>query len=80
MTYARNRRPIVYDSMDTMMPCASFAELVGRISKELNGWCEPVSGENVHIKYVGYDERIEENTHIVTVDGYGVWGYTDGPA
>lgn len=33
----------------------------------------------VKVEYYTLDERIGWDTHIVVIDGYGVWGFTDGP-
>lgn len=34
---------------------------------------------SLDVKPYGYDSRIGWDTHIVTVEGYGVVGFTDGP-
>lgn len=33
--------------------------------------------DKLHIKYYGYDERIDWETYIVMLDNYGVVGYTN---
>ena len=33
----------------------------------------------VKVEKYRYDERIKWDTHIVTIEGYGVFGFTDGP-
>ena len=35
--------------------------------------------KQIHVKPYGYDDRINWDTHIVTIDEYGVFGFTDGP-
>lgn len=60
---------------------AGRAELVAHITEELAPWGFVVTPTMVHVeKYGGIDKRIGWDTYIVTVDGYGVFGFTDGPA
>lgn len=33
----------------------------------------------IKVSPYGFDKRIGWDTHIVTVDGYGVFGFSDGP-
>lgn len=52
--------------------------MVAYIRKLLYPFCVDVEPENVHIHFYGSDKRIEWNkNNIVTLDGYGVVGYTD---
>jgi hypothetical protein len=37
-----------------------------------------IKPEDIHVEPYGYDKRIGWDTHIVIVDGYGVYGFTDG--
>lgn len=37
-----------------------------------------IKGE-LEIEYYGYDDRIDWDTHIVTIKGHGVLGFTNGP-
>lgn len=38
-----------------------------------------VSADTVHVEPYGYDDRCGWDVHLVTIDGYGVYGMTDGP-
>jgi hypothetical protein len=60
---------------------ADRAELVAHITERLWPWNFDVTTEMVHVKKYGpdIDERIGWDTYVVTVDGYGVFGFTDGP-
>jgi hypothetical protein len=37
-----------------------------------------IKPEDIHVEPYGYDKRIGWDTHVVVVDGYGVYGFTDG--
>lgn len=57
------------------------AALVECITESLKGYAVNASADSVHIeKYgKGIDDRCGWDTHIVTIDGWGVFGMTDGP-
>jgi hypothetical protein len=38
-----------------------------------------VYDKDISITYYGYDARIEWETYIVEIDGFGVYGFTNGP-
>jgi len=61
------------ESMATVVPCESMAELLAI----LQGVDADVTGERVDVKHYTYDERIEWDTYLVTVDGQAV-GMTNG--
>jgi len=69
------------ESMETVVEVSDHGALLEHIRKLAEPWptFPPVTPETVHIKPYGRDDRIGWNTHIVTVDGYGVLGFTDGP-
>jgi hypothetical protein len=54
--------------------------LIAHVKKKLTMQIE-VNKDNLHIKKYGsgIDDRCGWDTHIVTIDGYGVFGWTDGP-
>lgn len=39
----------------------------------------PLTEDQIHVEPVKIDSRNGWNTHIVTIQGWGVYGYTDGP-
>ena len=71
MTKFRFHRGSLADSMATVREVNSLYELI----TALNDVCEP---GKVLIKPYCYDDRIDWDTHIVTIDGRAV-GFTDGP-
>lgn len=38
-----------------------------------------VAPREIDVKHVCFDPRTRWDTHIVTIEGFGVLGYTDGP-
>jgi hypothetical protein len=66
--------------MATLQPCSSLGELVERINRDLADFGVAVDAAKVHVEPYVFDDRINWDTHLVTIDGYGVWGMTDGPA
>jgi hypothetical protein len=65
--------------MATMKPVASLQELVALINRDFADYGISVNEQTVHVEPYGFDRRIGWDTHLVTIDGYGVWGMTDGP-
>lgn len=78
MTKVRQHRGSLADSMETVFEVENFDQLVDAINKSLAHYTA-VSREEVHVTPYTYDCRIGWNTHLVELDGYGVWGMTDGP-
>jgi hypothetical protein len=72
----RLHRGLLEESMKTMCEVNSKAELAEVLTKEL-----PISvtEEMLHVSPYAYDSRIDWNTYIVTIDNYGVAGFTNGP-
>ena len=79
MPLAREHRGSLSDSMATVVPLSSHAELVALVAAQLAPFGVLVKPSAVHVKPYCYDARIGWDTYIVTIDGYGVWGMTDGP-
>ena len=74
----REQRGSLTDSMKTAVDLPDYAALIAHLRKLVPPWSMlPISAATVHIKPYGYDERIGWDTHIVTLDGYGVLGFTD---
>ncbi len=58
---------------------ATRAALAEYCTKLLRPFNYPCGAADLCIEPYGYDERIDWDTHIVTLQGYGVLGFTDGP-
>lgn len=78
----REHRGGLSDSMATMVEVNGLQGLLWHLSKRAETYPSfpVVSEKTVHIEPYGFDDRIGWDTHIVTLDGYGVLGFTDGPA
>ncbi len=76
----REHRGGLSESMETVVEVSDREALLEHIRKVAQAWptFPPVTTETVHIRPYGWDERIGWDTHIVTLDGYGVLGFTDG--
>jgi hypothetical protein len=66
--------------MTTVVELADPTALLDHIRKLAEPWptFPAVTRETVHIHPYGYDPRIGWDTHMVTLDGYGVLGFTNG--
>ena len=72
----REHRGHLYDSMQTLVEVADRKALVEHINKLYQGY-PPVTEETLRIEPYGRDDRINWDTYIVTLPGYGVIGMTD---
>ena len=76
----RQHRGGLSDSMATVIEIApNRACLAAAINGELAEFGISVQESAVHVDAYRRDDRIGWDTHIVTVDGYGMYGFTDGP-
>jgi hypothetical protein len=73
--------------MKTLVELADCAALVGHIQKLLAPFDIPVEAAELHVEPYAWfedkpvwDERVKWHTYIVTLEGYGVVGFTDAPA
>ena len=66
------------ESLATTTEVESRDDLIAFLKKDLGLFGIAVSEENFRVAYYGYDERIGWDTYIVTIEGYGVAGFTDG--
>jgi hypothetical protein len=66
------------DSMATVVELKDRDELNWHIAKLLAPWDRIVLPTMIHAEAYGYDPRVDWVTWLITVDGYGVVGYTDG--
>jgi hypothetical protein len=75
----REHRGDFESSMQTVVEVQSLTELTDHINKLLAPYVVSFSKDKVKITpYVTLDKRNGWNTYIVTIDGYGVIGFTDG--
>lgn len=72
----RDHRGMLADSMTTVRELHSKEELIQYLKRGVTG---VVDCSKITIKKYGngIDKRIGWDTHIVTLDGYGVFGFTD---
>ncbi len=74
----REHREMLDDSMKTVVEVADRKELVSLLRSRQ--FCNFVfNDEDLKIEPYGYDNRINWDTHIVFIEDYGVFGFTDGP-
>lgn len=68
------------ESMSMVQEFSGINELLSIIKHELDTFDHKLTISESSVKIEPYtpDERIGWNTHIVTLDGYGVIGFTDG--
>ena len=71
----RSHRGSLKDSMKTVIDLEDFNSLVGHLKETCS---VPFRPEDVLVSKYTYDERIDWDTHMVTVSGIPV-GFTDGP-
>jgi hypothetical protein len=67
------------ESLEKAITIKSRAELISIIREQLFHWYVEFTDDQFHVEQYDYDERIGWDTYIVTLDGYGVLGYTNGP-
>lgn len=73
----RQHRGGLSESLETTREIAATKEAIAlEASLELG---RVVTNREIAVEPYGYDHRILWDTHIVTVEGYGVLGFTDGP-
>lgn len=76
----REHRGGLAESMATEVELAGRDALVVHVRALLELWGICVRDCAVHVEPYAYDERVGWDTYIVTLDGYGVVGFTDGPS
>ncbi len=77
----RQHRGGLAESMNTTVEIeASMPALLAAMRPVMAAWNVELTPGMVHVTpYGGVDDRIGWDTHIVTVEGHGVYGFTDGP-
>jgi hypothetical protein len=68
------------ESMDTVVEVADRDALVQHVRKLMAPWGFELDDSKLKVKPYAKDDRIGwPDTHLVTLEGYGVLGYTNGP-
>ena len=76
----REHRGGLSESMATVIEIAPTHEaLVDAVRKAMPPGLWGDSSTRVVVSPYGFDARIGWDTHIVTIQGYGCFGFTDGP-
>jgi len=76
----REHRGGLAEAMGTMVEIEpTMSALLQSMRESFKGWPINVTEENVHVEPYGFDDRIGWDTYIITIDGYGVYGFSDGP-
>jgi hypothetical protein len=75
----RESKPTIKESMATIQEIEGREQLVRHIFDTLGEKGVVVTDEMIHVSHYGFDDRIDWDEHIIVVDRYGVFGFTDGP-
>ena len=74
----REHGALLKDSMDTVLEIDnSLNAVVEVINKSLSPYNIIVTPDMVNIEKYYFDDRIDWDTHLVTIKGYGVFGMTN---
>ena len=75
----REHRGSLSESMDTVILLENKGSLVELVKERLSKYEHGlnINKDTVIIKPYIFDDRIDWDTHIVTLDGYGVLGFTN---
>ncbi len=75
----RSHRGSFDDSMETVKEFEDREKFLEFLKEEMKHWPCPFDGHLVQVEpYCIFDERNNWSTYIVTMEGYGVLGFTDG--
>lgn len=74
----REHRGSLDASMDTQVEVDNLEELCDYLNDYVSLIDQTIQIDQLKVEPYGFDKRIDWNTHIVTVEGYGVFGFTDG--
>ena len=75
----REHRGMLSESMRTVQEVRDRTHLVEVLQASLQPFGFHVDPAAVHVEPYVFDARIGWDTHIITIDHYGVWGMADGP-
>jgi hypothetical protein len=76
----RQHRGAYDESMATVREVKDREEMIAVIRESLRPYGFEVAPEQVHVRAYTHDVRNGWDTRIITVDGYGVWGYANEEA
>ena len=69
----RQHRGTLVDSMSTIIEIPNTKEAIFElVNKTIH-----CSIDSIQVKYYAYDDRIDWDCYIVSIDGFGVYGFTD---
>jgi hypothetical protein len=74
----RDHRGSLAESMETVVELKDRAALDAHIAALLKPWGKVVTQDQIHSTWYCLDPRINWDTWMITVDGYGVVGFTNG--
>jgi len=75
----REHRGGLAESMATVQPVRDREHLVEIIRESLGPFAFRVEPEHVTVTPYVRDSRIGWDTHLICIEGYGVWGMANGP-
>jgi hypothetical protein len=75
----RDHKGALADSMATVYYVRDRQHFIEIMRDRLSPWQREVPDEDITIEPYGFDDRIAWDSHIVTLSGYGVLGFTNGP-
>ena len=78
-TLFRPQRGGLAEAMAEVMVFRSRTELISFLNEDLAQYSLKIDEDKFRIEPYGYDERIGWDTYIVSMDDYGVFGFTNGP-
>ena len=74
----RDHRGMLEDSLATEQRFESKAKLIQYLQKKIDKYCVTLDCNNIKIEAFGYDKRCGWDNYIVSLDGWGVFGFIDG--
>lgn len=75
----RENKPTIKESMATILEVEGREQLVRHIFDTLEKKGVLVTDEMIHVSHYGFDDRINWDEHIIVIDRFGVFGFTDAP-
>lgn len=76
----RQHRGGLAESMETVVEIEPTKDaLMAAVHSVLSRSGFELTDDMLHVEPYAFDSRIQWDAHIVTIDGYGVYGFTDGP-
>lgn len=74
----RPHRELLEEAMNEVKEIKTFQEVIDETTERLSHYGFTAHKKDFHIEYYCEDERIGWSTYIVTLDNYGVLGFTNG--